>query len=78
MALEMINCPHCGQPTNQLVKVETGMRVALQSTGQGANIPEAVCSSCFESFSGKISRGVRLRVEEEAKAKNRIMLWKAE
>ena len=77
MALETINCPHCGQPTNQLVKVETGMRVALQSTGQGANIPEAVCSSCFESFSGKISRGVRLRVEEEAKAKNRIMLWKS-
>ena len=70
-------CPNCGSPTTRLIPVETGMRVALESTGQANNLPDAVCENCFDSLSNNISRGVKLRMEEEAKQKNKVMLWKS-
>ncbi|MCH2533196.1 MAG: hypothetical protein MK008_02005 [Bdellovibrionales bacterium] len=72
-----VTCPKCGMPSTKLYPVETGMRVALESTGQAGNLPDSVCETCYDALSNNISRGVKLRMEEEAKQKNRVMLWKS-
>lgn len=70
-------CPNCGSPTTQLLPIQTGMRVALESTGQAKGLPNAVCDACYDSLSNNISKGIKLRIEDEAKQKNRVMLWKS-
>lgn len=68
-------CPMCGGP-GPFSKVEVGLKVALQSTGQADELPAEVCKSCLEDLSSKVSQGVKIRMEEEAKHKNKIQLWK--
>jgi len=68
------NCPQCNGP-GPLFKVEVGLKLSLESVGQGA-IPTSVCGACIESLSGQVSQGVKLRIEEEAKHKNKVQLWK--
>jgi len=71
------SCPKCGSPTTELVPLQTGLKVALQATGQAAAIGgDSVCPSCYDGLTGLVSQGVKLRVEEEAKQKNKVMLWK--
>lgn len=69
-------CPMCGAGTHDLVPVETAMKLALTATGQGSSLPEFVCPACFDGLTGKISQGVRLRLEQESREKNKMMLWK--
>ncbi|MBT4761486.1 MAG: hypothetical protein HOO06_07310 [Bdellovibrionaceae bacterium] len=69
-------CPLCKSPVSNLLKISSGMKVALESTGQASSLPPEVCDSCYDSLTGQVSKGVKLRVEEEAKAKNKVMLWK--
>ncbi len=63
-------CPSCGNTTENLIKVDTGKKVALGLTY------DEVCGSCYEALPSKISQGMKLRAEEEAKQKNKIALWK--
>lgn len=53
------------------------MRVALQTTGMADSLPDRVCSSCYDALSGKVSKGVKLRIEQETREKNKVMLWKS-
>lgn len=78
-AREKRNCPRCGNPTSDLLRIDAGMRLALQTTeeGQSTDIPADVCPNCYQTLSGKVSKGVALRMEEQAKAKNRQMMWKS-
>ncbi len=69
-------CPLCQSPAENLLKISAGMKVALEATGQASTLPAEVCDSCYDSLTGQVSKGVKLRVEEESKAKNKVMLWK--
>lgn len=53
------------------------MKVALSATGMGANVPTFVCQNCFTELSSRVSQGMRLRLEKEAREKNKLMLWKS-
>lgn len=74
-ALTSHNCPMCKAPADNLVPVDTALRVALHSTGM-ENIPGFVCGSCYAELSGQVSQGLRLRIEQENREKNKLMLWK--
>jgi len=76
-SLELVQCPRCGAHVESLRTIETGMRVALQTAGQAADLPNAVCMRCFEQLSGMVSQGVKIRLEEEAKQKNKIALYQS-
>lgn len=75
--LALSQCPRCGAHVETLRTIETGMRVALQTAGQEADLPPAVCNNCFEQLSGMVSQGVKLRLEEEARQKNKMMLYQS-
>jgi hypothetical protein len=70
------SCPRCGKAVDTLIPIETGMRLALQTTNQGGEIPESACTSCFAELSAGVSRGFKLRTEREARDKNRMLMWK--
>jgi hypothetical protein len=72
----MQNCPQCGNPSEALVSIDTGMRFALRATGQADDLPAAVCANCHRSLAGSVSQGFKIRVEREARDKNRVMMWK--
>ncbi len=69
-------CPNCGQPSEVFHPVGTALKLALKSTGQGENIPTKVCPACYESLSKNVSQGVKLRMEQEIREKNKVKMWK--
>ncbi len=75
--LEMQKCPRCGSPAAQMVSVEAGMRLALEKLPNVGQLPAQVCSTCYSQLTGAVSQGVKLRLEQLAREKNRHMLWKS-
>ncbi|NCN95672.1 MAG: hypothetical protein GW917_03025, partial [Bdellovibrionales bacterium] len=70
-------CPKCGNPSSRFYKVDTALKVALTSTGQGGDaIPQKVCQACYEGLTSNVSQGVKLRMEAEAREKNKVKMWK--
>ncbi|MCB0361787.1 MAG: hypothetical protein KDD35_03660 [Bdellovibrionales bacterium] len=70
-------CPRCGSPTEELLKIEPGMRLSLASVSSDEDIPEAACRQCFEELTRSVSKGVKLRMEAQAREQNKAMLWKS-
>ena len=58
------------------VNVDTGLKVALKSIGV-EQVPEKVSEQEYEELSGKVSQGLRLRMEQKAKEQNMMMMWKS-
>lgn len=69
-------CPKCGVLNDNFIKIDAGMRLSLKNTGDGADVPEKVCASCFDKMAGNVSQGLKLRMERELRDKNKMMMWK--
>jgi hypothetical protein len=69
-------CPSCGANVEDLLPIETGMRLALQAAGVSTELPSMACANCYDRFTSQVSQGVKLRIEQEAREKNKMMLWK--
>lgn len=70
-------CPQCGQTSESFYPVDTALKVALRSTGQGDNLPTKVCPNCYENLTKNVSQGVKLRMEQDAREKNKVKMWKS-
>ena len=68
-------CPRCGNLTDMLTSIDPGMRVALQEAG-GVNAPDRVCPACFDQLTSTLSQGLKLRMERDAREKNKMVIWK--
>lgn len=75
--LELTDCPRCSTPSSDLVMVDAGMKLALQTVMDVTSLPPQVCRSCYSEMTSQVSKGVRLRLEHQAREKNRHMLWKS-
>lgn len=75
-ALALKTCPKCHNAATELIDVDAGMRLVLQKAGI-TDLPGKVCPSCYGSLTGQVSQGVKLRLEQQAKEKNRHMVWKS-
>ncbi|HAG91082.1 MAG TPA: hypothetical protein DCL41_04385 [Bdellovibrionales bacterium] len=69
-------CPRCGNMSTHFYRVDTALKVALSSTGQGGDIPQKVCENCYSSLATNVSQGMKLRMEQEAREKNKVKMWK--
>ena len=69
------SCPICHNSVSQLQPVQAGMKIALETTGEYKDVPAAVCMGCHEDLSGRVSQGVKLRMAEEEKHKNKVKMW---
>ena len=76
---QLVSCPRCGSPSTELITIEAGMRGIIQESKiEGAdNLPNEVCKTCYNSLTSLVSKGARLRIEQQAREKNKHMLWKS-
>ncbi len=76
--LQTHSCPRCGNDATKLIPVDAGMKLILQQTNASArDLPAEVCAACYNELTASVSQGVKLRLEQQAKEKNRHMLWKS-
>lgn len=59
------------------MRIEPGMRLALQADLDPSQIPDQVCPSCYDELTRRVSKGVKLRMEAQAREQNRAVLWKS-
>lgn len=52
------------------------MREALLKAGADAQVPSQICNRCYEDVTLSVSQGLRLRLEKEAREKNKNVMWK--
>lgn len=77
-SLEVQSCPKCGAQAPHLVDIDPGMRLILQQNGSSVgDLPNQVCAGCYGTLTNQVSQGVKLRLEQQAKEKNRHMAWKS-
>lgn len=69
-------CPRCKQLADQFFPIDAGMRVALKGAGINENLAEQVCPSCYEQLTSHVSQGLKLRMERDAREKNKMVMWK--
>ena len=69
-------CPRCGSIVEGLLQVNDSMKEALQKAGADAHIPTQICARCYEDVTLSVSQGLRLRLEKEAREKNKNAMWK--
>lgn len=77
MAAKMKPCSRCGTPTEEHLKIEPGMRLALQGTVDPSQIPDSACPKCYDELTRSVSKGMKLRMEAQAREQNRAVLWKS-
>lgn len=75
-SLDMQTCQKCGASSTQLVDIDAGMRLILKSKSD-TDLPNKVCSGCYTSLTTQVSQGAKMRLEQQAKEKNRHMIWKS-
>lgn len=69
-------CPNCKSQAYDLLRIDTGMRVALQAVDYPETIHPAVCSNCYQSLSSLVSQGAKLRAQKIAKDENKRIIWR--
>src|ERR1035437_489749 len=69
-------CLRCGNLSDSFQAIDAGMRRALQEAGTTGNIPDQVCSTCLESLTGSVNQGLKLRMEQSMREKNKMLVWK--
>lgn len=69
-------CPKCGNLSDTFVVIDAGMRSSLQEGGLTGSIPDRVCSSCYEIFTSSVNQGLKLRMEQTLREKNKMIAWK--
>lgn len=68
-------CARCSQPTAEHLRIETGMRIALQELDQGGGLPDQVCPLCYAELAKFVPQGAKLRFEKKARAANKTNMW---
>lgn len=74
--LDSTTCPRCGQSSESFYPVDTALKVALKSTGHDGALPTKVCPSCYEDLTKNVSQGLKLRMEQDVREKNKVKMWK--
>ena len=71
-----VNCPRCEKEFDELIKIESGMRLRLQETQNESQDLQEVCNDCFNALKEEINQGAKLMAEQNQKEQNKQMLWK--
>lgn len=69
-------CPRCKQLADQFFSIDSGMRLALRDAGVNEQFPENVCPTCYDQLTAHVSQGLKLRMERDAREKNKMLMWK--
>lgn len=71
-----VPCPSCGNRAPELKKIEAGMRLSLAKENIKEPPPEC-CEACYSGFERLVSKGAKLRAEQQHLEQHRLMLWRS-
>lgn len=74
-ASEPKKCPRCGNLSDKFIGVDSGLKVLLADAGN-TNLPDQVCANCYEQLTSNMSQGLKLRMEQDQREKNKALMWK--
>jgi hypothetical protein len=69
-------CPLCKKKVLDLLRIDTGMKVALEHVSYTGQIPANACASCYQNLTSLISQGAKLRAQKIAKEENKRIVWR--
>ena len=75
-ARKLLPCPRCKNEVEDLLKIDAGMKLALQKNGQKDCAFPQVCPKCYTELSGSVSQGARLRAQKTSIEYSKKVLWK--
>jgi len=70
------HCRLCQTATPNLVNLDPGFKKSLENSGVANPAPDAICGHCFKEWKRKISSGVKVTAEKEARKHLASDLWK--
>jgi hypothetical protein len=56
--------------------IDAAMKLVLGTSGE-KDIPDKVCPSCYEVMTSSMNQGLKLRMEQTNREKNRMVMWKS-
>src|SRR4051794_11849189 len=69
-------CPRCKQLADNFFQIDANLKTALKEAGNNEALPEKVCPTCYEQITSPMSQGMKLRMERDAREKNKMVMWK--
>ncbi len=73
---KLLPCPRCKNEVEDLLKIDVGMKLAIEQSGHKDEFKAQVCPKCYTDLSNMISQGARLRANKTKETYNRKVLWK--
>lgn len=73
---KLLPCPRCKNEVEDLLKIDVGMKLAIEQSGHKDQFTPQVCPKCYTDLSNMISQGARLRANKQKETFNRKVLWK--
>lgn len=75
-ARKLLPCPKCKNEVEDLLKIDAGMKLSLQQSGQQESSLAQVCPKCYTELSSMVSQGAKLRAQKTTREYNKKVLWK--
>lgn len=75
-ARKLLPCPRCKNEVEDLLKIDAGMKLSLQQSGQAESALAQVCPKCYTELSSTVSQGAKLRAQKTSREYNKKVLWK--
>lgn len=74
-ARKLIPCPKCRTEVEDLLKIDPGLKLSLEKSGN----PQAslqVCPKCYTELGSLVSQGAKLRAQKTSREHTKKVLWK--
>lgn len=75
-ARKLLPCPRCKNQVEDLLKIDAGMKLALEQNGKAESALAQACPKCYSELSSFVSQGAKLRAQKTSREYNKKLLWK--
>lgn len=75
-ARKLLPCPRCKNQVEDLLKIDAGMKLALEQSGKAESALAQACPKCYAELSSLVSQGAKLRAQKTSREYNKKVLWK--
>ncbi len=75
-ARKLLPCPKCKNEVEDLLKIDAGMRLALEKGSRAEAVLPQVCPKCYTELSTVVSQGAKLRAQKTSREYHKKLLWK--
>lgn len=75
-ARKLLPCPRCKNQVEDLLKIDVGMKLALEQNRRPESAIVQACPKCYSELSSLVSQGAKLRAQKNSREFSKKLLWK--